>query len=914
MSKHRVVLAVAGMISFQVLAIDLYVAPTGADTAAGGKRTPLKSFAGAVERLRALRGTQPFQEPVTVWFADGEYPLDKPVEFLPSDSGTAANPIVYRAQKGANPRFTGGVRLPAFQRGENGVWQVQVDPAFRFEQLYINGERATRARMPNSSMGRGKAPAYFYMQNPAPYGRDPITGKDADLSHRAFYANPSDIAPLVGLSSEELNDAVITVFHSWEVSRARLQSVENDGRVVGTGTSCWKYFYWRNYLPRYQIENCAVALDEPGEWFLDRKGLLRYMPLPGQRLDDCVAIAPQSAGFMLFSGESATSNKVAHLRFENLQFAYSGFMMDDKGWSDGQASISQKAGIWANGIRNIHFLNCAVEHVGNHGIWFKRDCRDSSIRGCLVRDLGGGAVYLGDAQWSEAEREQVSCNMVVDNNILQAGGRIFHGCVGVWIGHASDIQLTHNDIGDFYYTGVSIGWTWGYRPTVTHRNTLAFNQIHHIGWGVLNDMGGIYSLGNQEGTVISNNVIHHVASYDYTGRGGWGLYTDEGSANMIFENNLIHHTKTGNIHQHYGKENVFRNNILVESAQGQIQRSRVEKDHTTIIVTNNIIAWSNESAMIWRGYPGGDPYHADVVFDNNVYWNPYGFATNAFHYGTWQAWVASGHDQHSVCADPLFVDFEKGDYRLKRQSPAIAKGFKPFDPRLAGVYGATAWRKKAQQSYPDVVYAQIPEPYVIRRINEDFERLPVNATLESVTTCIENKGDAIRVVEGIAHSGKRSLCITDAKNLQHAFNPHFFFRPVLSNGVAETAFAVRVNSGADFFVEWRRYATGEQAYKTGTFVHFGNGEIRVRQAGQARKVAALPADTWVKVRMVGQLGKGNRPVWTLTVTVPGQPPVELKDLVYLAEDFTELNWVGFCSIATEGVSFYVDDLYMGEAR
>jgi hypothetical protein len=267
-----------------------------------------------------------------------------------------------------------------------------------------------------------------------------------------------------------------------------------------------------------------------------------------------------------------------------------------------------------------------------------------------------------------------------------------------------------------------------------------------------------------------------------------------------------------------------------------------------------------------------------------------------------------------VCADPLFVDFEKGDYRLKRQSPAIAKGFKPFDRRLAGVYGATAWRKKAQQTYPDVVYAQIPEPYIIRRINEDFERLPVNATLESVTTCVEDKGDAIRVVEGIAHSGKRSLCITDAKNLKHAFNPHFFFRPALSNGVAETAFAVRVNPGADFFVEWRRYATGEQAYKTCTFVHFGNGEIRVRQAGQARKVAALPADTWVKVRMVGQLGKGNRPVWTLTVTVPGQPPVELKDLAYLADDFTELNWVGFCSIATEGVAFYVDDLYVGEAR
>ncbi len=914
MNQHRILLAVAGMISLQAVALDLYVAPEGADTAAGGRNTPLKSFCGARDRLRALRGVSPLKEPITVWFADGEYALDKPVEFLPLDSGTAECPIVYRAREGAKPRFTGGVRLPAFQPDANGVWQVQLDPALRFEQLYINGERATRARMPNSGMGRGKAPAYFYMQRPAPYGLDPMTGKEADLSHRAFYADPADVNPLLGLSAEALNDAVITVFHSWEVSRARLQSVEKDGRVVGTGTSRWKYFYWRSYLPRYQIENCAVALDEPGEWFLDRKGLLRYIPLPGQKPEDCVAIVPQVAGFLVLSGECATSNKVEHLRFENLQFAYSGFTMDEKGWSDGQASISQKAGVWANGVRDIHFLNCAFEHVANHGIWFKRDCRDSSIRGCCVRDLGGGAVYLGDSQWSEAERDQVSRSIVVDNNILQAGGRIFHGCVGAWIGHASDIQLTHNDIADFYYTGVSIGWTWGYRPTVTHRNTLAFNHIHHLGWGVLNDMGGIYSLGNLEGTVVSNNVIHHVASYDYTGRGGWGLYTDEGSANMVFENNLIHHTKTGNIHQHYGKENVFRNNILVESAQGQIQRSRVEKEHTTIIVTNNIIAWSNESAMLWRGYPGGDPYHADVVFDNNIYWNPRGFATNAFHYGTWQAWLAAGHDQHSACVDPLFVDFEKEDYRLKRNSLAIAKGFKPFDPRLAGVYGSKAWRKKAQQTYPDVVYAQSPEPFVIRRINEDFERLPVNATLESVTTCVENKGDAIRVVEGVAHSGKRSLCITDAKDLKYTFNPHFFFTCAVSNGAAETAFAVRMKPGANFFVEWRRYGVGEQAYKTGNFLQFCNGEIRVRQAGQMRKVADLPADTWATVRMVGQMGTGTGRAWSLTVDIPGQPAVELKELAYLTDDFTTLNWVGFCSMAAEAVQFHVDDLYIGAAR
>ena len=915
----RVAACVLGIGAFSAgearAAATVSVAPHGSDAAAGTQKQPLATLEGARNRVRQMRAEGALRGPVTVEFADGEYALGRPVVFGPEDSGTADAPVTYAAAKGARPVFFGGRRLPPFEAGADGVWRTRVEPSFRFEQLYVNGQRAVRARSPNAF--------YYSMQAPAKYGTDPLTGTFADLSRRSFFAAKPDIAPLAGKSREQLNDVVLTVFHSWESSQARMQAVEPDtGRVVATGSSPWAFFNWGRYLPRYQIENFKEALDAPGEWFLDRDGTLSYLPLPGEKLQKTEAVAPVTSAFLQVKGDALKGAWISSLTFSGLTFQYAGYALPESGRGDGQAAVSQPAAVELDGARQVAFRDCVFAHIGSHGVWFRKGCREGAVERCRIYDLGGGSVRVGDYKWSKDELpDRLTGKIVVDNNILQEGGRTFHGATGVWIGHASDVQVTHNDIGDFFYTGISMGWTWGYSDTATHRNTLAFNHIHHIGWGVLSDMGGIYTLGRSDGSCLSNNVIHDVYSYDYSGRGGWGLYTDEGSAKMVFENNLIHHTKTGNIHQHYGQENVFRNNILAYSMDGQIQRSRIE-EHTAFFFTNNIVYWDNASAAFWRGYPSVSTVK-DVVVDHNTYWNPQGVASNAFNGGTWKAWQAEGLDEHSQLVDPLFKNPAEGDYRLKSGSPAVKAGFVPFDASQAGVYGSRAWRKLASaKRYAAVTFAPVPEIYAVRKVSESFDALPLKAEFPNVASHVEKKGDGISVTDEAAFSGKQSLKVQDAADLKYPYDPHFTFACALTNAVVENRFAVRMQAGAEFFTEWRDYPEGGgNAYATGLNLMFSGGKIRARtrvkkadgsfQAAE-RLIAEIPADIWVQVTVTAGVGSRATGQWSVKVARAGQPDVVVSDLYLCSSEWKAMEWLGFCSTAKSAVAYYLDDFVFGE--
>ena len=465
------------------------------------------------------------------------------------------------------------------------------------------------------------------------------------------------------------------------------------GVVVTEGRSLPKWNSW-DVNSMYYIENAPFALDEPGEWLYDGAAKkIIYIPRPGETLENTRFQFPEPglAHLLRIAGDPANGRFVHDITFENIGFEFSdsprricftgskglpdGVMADSStmgpsSWPGCQAASLTSAAVLADGAHRIAMRGCMVANVGEYGIWLREGCVSNRIERCAIVHPGAGGVRIGATKSQsvgKGERVKGFVNgsgtgyNVIDNCIIAHGGRIHAEGVGVWIGHSPFNSVTHCEIGDFYYTGVSIGWVWGYAGSLAQGNTLAFCRIHDIGQRALSDMGGVYTLGTSYGTCVTNNVIYNVDSRSY---GGWGLYPDEGSEGIVFENNLVYDTKDSSFHQHYGKDNILRNNILAFSRQGQIALTRAEP-HLSFMAECNIVYW--DAGPAFTKYNATMNEKGRIAWKDNFWWMVSG--EPSFNGKTFAQWQAKGNDLHGLVADPLFV---------------VKAGFRPFDISAAG--------------------------------------------------------------------------------------------------------------------------------------------------------------------------------------------------------------------------------------
>ena len=431
---------------------------------------------------------------------------------------------------------------------------------------------------------------------------------------------------------KDVESAIVSYHHYWIDEHSPVESYD---RETGKLTMAYKSrflitnLYEEEHCPAnlyYYLENIAEVFENPGEWYLERKsGMLYYMPENDSQTPENIGVyAPVVDRIVDICGSSELP--VSDIRFRGLDFICSKgdyasrvhtektMASDDVFGSDGQSVAGAYGAVNFKYATNCSVSDCSLKNLGVQAVSVEEGCSDIRVEGCTVYDVGAGGVRIFGGAYGCEKHDETHHIIVRDCNISYCGRRYAAGC-GILANHVYSCEFSGNEIGYLDYSGISVGWVWGYNNSITCANRISDNHIHHIGMGNLSDMGGIYLLGKQRGTVVSGNRIHDVICKHY---GGWGIYTDEGSSFITVENNVVYNTSSNCYHQHYGSDNVIRNNVFAFGGDTVI-RCSVPEMHCCLAVEGNILV--TDGKPIFATYTAENGINPGVCSHHNIIWD-----------------------------------------------------------------------------------------------------------------------------------------------------------------------------------------------------------------------------------------------------------------------------------------------------
>ncbi|KQS30703.1 right-handed parallel beta-helix repeat-containing protein [Dyadobacter sp. Leaf189] len=643
----------------------IYVSTNGNDTNSGKKGDEVASLTRAFELAKKSKGTVSGNS-AQILVSGGIYTITEPIRLDESDFGASNSPLIVKGIGAEKPVISGGYEIKGFQKGTGALWKVHVPQIKgykkRFEQLYINGQRRTRAQHPNSGL---LTPTDI---------KEVASAKDG--AHEKTFSQVIEVGQKVTdilerSSAEEVKQVIARLYHKWDNTVRRVDAIDaKNGDLVVKGAKM-KQWNKLNEQTGLVLENAREFIDSPGEWFLDLNDTLYYYPYEGEQMNQVVCIAPLVDRFITIKGKSA-SLKSHDISFENLSFRYSGFRIPSGGIEPIQAAAPIEAAIQIDFADKISFINCEIKNVGLNGIWYRKSCVGGKVENCSITNLGCGAVKIGTMAIS-SNPDDLTSNIKVVNNIITKGGYILPSSVAVIIFQASDNLIQHNDISHFAYTGISVGWVWGYGKSAASRNIVEYNNVHDLGRNLLSDLGGIYTLGTSSGTRIRNNVITNVKGRRY---GGWGIYLDEGSSEIVVENNITRNCSSTGFHLNYGRNNVISNNIFADSDQGELQLSKLGDD-SPMEFRNNIVSGKVSNVFV------GKWTQANIKSSNNCIWTKSSSkSTNQVVDRTPESLRASGS---YILKNPQLRHVGNSVFHIDNDEVKKQIGFKDFNASEAGV-------------------------------------------------------------------------------------------------------------------------------------------------------------------------------------------------------------------------------------
>lgn len=880
----------------------LYVAPDGNDQAAGTQVRPFASLPRALAEARVRRqrdGT--LDRPVTICLRGGTHLLRAPVVFTPADSGTANAPVIIRSCPGEQAVLSGGERLTGTWTQTPGkpFWQLALPRArnggWVFYSLYVNGQSRERARIPNWGEKVFRAE-----------GREP--GGDP---RQAFCYFKDDIDP----SWTNPTDIDVVLLCSWTPTIHRIKEIDPARHAIRFFSAHTRTVdAWEPHF-RYYLSNVFEALDQPGEWYLNRHtGTLYYYPMPGENLARAEVVAPVMRSRMItFSGDLESGHFIEHLQFRDVAFRHLDGDMDTYNGVYRQGHMYLTAAVSAKGLRHAAFEHCEFSQLGEYALELADGCRDVAVRQCHFWDLGAGALQLGVTDLAtlkgsgktavpspaSLDNPRFVTGLTVDNCCIHRLGTIWHGCYGIVNRFASRTRMTHNDIFDVHWDAIGLDARWDWKGVnYSCGNEIAYNHLHQLGLRYHTDAAGVYQFGPLD-TYIHHNLIHDTAAYPYI-CGYAGVYLDEQSRNARVENNLVYNTDWFAYFQHKGTGNRFNNNIGAFARNGFLGRGSLNAQWKTndLEACGNLYISSNAVAIA----AGWDPGEKPPLLTNNLYLST---ITNALTTAGKDTEAKMGRAPASFPKSGTALSLSA--FQTVEQEAGRRIGFTPILESLktAGLYGDAAWRALPAQFTPRTPSATWTE--------EDFKRLnaftldlnlmkPGDTPPVFQQSANEKAGFAVTSeVPGL--KGKNCLKGTDRKGLVKSFYPYLYVSPRgVDTGHIIFTFAARLpeRDAVPFIVEARgRRGVSETGF---TLAFAADGKIKAN----GRPVGVLNPGQWTRFEIAFDLGAKRTGRYTLTVR--GADGEKTLTIPFGKATFDQLGWLGIIAPADQDGCFYLDGL------
>ena len=593
--KKLFVTAICILCNHWLLAGEIWISPKGSDFNDGTRQSPKATLTSALRQAREWRRTEDnrIQGGITIYMEGGTYAFHEPVFIRPEDSGTKESPTIIRSVGDEKVVLSGGICINGWKK-QGKVWVADV-PAFNgrpldFRQLWVNGKKAVRARDVED----------FEKMNRI---------CSVDEKNEILYVPAVSIRRLIDNKGNlKAKYAEMVLHQMWCVANLRIRSVEVQGDSAAIRFhQPESRIQFEHPWPRpmvttdghksaFYLTNARELQDVPGEWYHDidaRK--VYYYPREGEKMQEAEVIVP--AVETLVRVEGTLDRPVCHIRFEKITFSYTTWMrpsekghvplqagmyltdgyridpkmqrnylnhpLDNQGWLGRPA-----AAVRVVAARQIDFERCRFEHLGSTGLDYEEAVQGGVVRGCLFRDIAGNGLLVGSFSpaahethlpYNPADRREVCTQQQINNCYFTEIGNEDWGCLAIAAGYVGDVNIEHNEISEVPYSGISLGWGWTQTVNCMRNNRVHANLIHHYAKHMY-DVAGIYTLGSQPKSYVTENCVHSIykPGYVHDPNHWFYLYTDEGSSFITVRDNWTEGEKY--LQNANGPGNVWENN------------------------------------------------------------------------------------------------------------------------------------------------------------------------------------------------------------------------------------------------------------------------------------------------------------------------------------------------------------------